>query len=260
MDGPIAPSAFAKELECDKTLDVLVDAALRVNPNVPRERRLRPPIIWTGFVRQDILQKKPSWARPEDPIPRGEFLGAAGHGRNRFYLSHLELVSDLPNANPSGGGAALRARPADRCEPWSSVDASVTADIARAARSAGVDANLAAVLVVERALIEAEFEVRNMEIRTARLDTRAEEAQVAMELAPPTADYLRALSAHGRNASKLSTTFKLPMRLTDRILNFGVDRLLRPEVLGSAVLWEKAAVLSGQTMSEWAFFTEASID
>lgn len=153
-------------------------------------------------------------------------------------------------------GAALHARPADRCEPWRSEDPSLITRIACAARTAELDTNLAAVLVVERMLIEAEFELLAEELGVGRLDAQAERAQVTMELGPVTADYLRALNPRGTRASATPATFRLPMRLTDRILRVGLRHLLRPEVLRSAISWERAAVLSGQTMSEWVLTVE----
>ena len=131
--------------------------------------------------------------------------------------------------------------------------------MAQAANSAGLDTNLAVVLIVERALIEAEYKLRTRNLSVERLDARAECAQVTMELTPATADYLRALNPRIANASPTPATFRLPMRLSDRILRLGGIRcLLKSEVLRSGTSWERAAVLSGQTMSEWALSIEGS--
>lgn len=174
-------------------------------------------------------------------------------------LARLTLLPDLPNSGPSADRGFLHARPADRCESWRLEDPGLTARIAQAAASAGLDTNLAVVLTVERALIEAEFNLDSMSAMLELLDDSAERTRVTMQLAPATAGYLRALKPRITNSSPTPTTFKLPMRLSDRILRLGFRSLVRPELLRSGASWERAAVLSGQTMSEWALTTELSL-
>jgi hypothetical protein len=165
----------------------------------------------------------------------------------------LTLVSSepLPTRDPERG--ILGARPSDRCEPWTPTDASLVADIRAVAGSTSIDANLAAVLIVERSLLNLELQSLSLPRVTSRLDAQAKEALVEMELTAASADYLRALTCSATATGAPAGALKLPMRLSDRILRFGLDQLVRPNLLKSAISWERASVLSGQTMSEWAF-------
>ncbi len=90
------------------------------------------------------------------------------------------------------------------------------------------------------------------------MNQRAQNAQVSMELSPASADYLRALSSRAAEPPEPLSTLRLPMRLSDRVLRFGLTDLLRVELLGSAIHWERASLLAGQTMSEWALSAAAA--
>lgn len=171
-------------------------------------------------------------------------------------MNRLELLPDLPSHGPSEECRSLYARPADRCEAWTPEDPGFIARIGTAAEAAGLDVNLAVVLIVERALIEVELNLSVLAIE--RLDRLAEQTTVTMELAPSTADYLRALNPRSANPLRLSKAFRLPMRLSDRTLRQGLESLMRPEVLQSGTKWERAAVVSGHTMTEWALKAEGS--
>lgn len=171
-------------------------------------------------------------------------------------MDHLTLVGDSPDIEPVRTSGVLRARPADRCEPWTPHRTSEVGPIAVAAAAAGLDTNLAAVLIVERRLIEVEFGLARRDLDLPRLDDAAAAAQVEMELSAASADYLRALRPRVGASSPAPASFRLPMRLGDRILRVGLERLLRPQVLESAVSWERASMLAGQTMSEWVLVSE----
>jgi hypothetical protein len=166
-------------------------------------------------------------------------------------MSHLKLVPTAQGIAPTEAAGVLHARPADRTETWTPRAASGK-ELARAAARVGLDPNLAAVLVVERALIEAEHGERHEGIDLPRLDSLAAAAQVNFELSGASADYLRALGRPAETPSPPLVAIRLPMRLGERVLRFGVDPLLRPEVLSSALGWERASVLAGLTMTEWA--------
>lgn len=146
------------------------------------------------------------------------------------------------------------ARPADRCEPWSVEDESDLRALAAAAARSGVLFGLAAVLVVERRLLAVELATQGLDAELARrLDAEAARVKVTFELSASLSAYLAALSGHGREAAgSVTRPLALPMRLTERIL----ARQLRPQfdaaLLPSALIWERAAVLEGRTMSEWA--------
>lgn len=168
--------------------------------------------------------------------------------------SRLTLVGDepVPAREPERG--VLRARPGDRCEPWTAKDASLLVDLHAVAVSARINHTLAAALIVERSLLEIELRDTSLPRVTARLDVRAANARVEMELTTASADYLRALTCSSAVTSAAPDgVLRLPMRLSDRILRFDLSQLVRTDLLESAISWERAAVLSGQTMSEWAF-------
>lgn len=166
-------------------------------------------------------------------------------------MSHLKLVPTAREIAPTDAAGVLHARPADRTETWTPEPPSGK-ELAQAAARVGVDPNLAAVLVVERALIEAEHGERCEVIDVPRLDSVAAVAQVNFELSGLSADYLRALGRPAGTPTPPLVTIRLPMRLRERVLRFGIDPLLRTEVLSSALGWERAAVLAGLTMTEWA--------
>jgi hypothetical protein len=175
-------------------------------------------------------------------------------------MGRLELVSELPLTPPSPASGVLHVRPADRSEPWIPEKPDLVNDLARVANVVGLDLNLSAVLIVERALIEAEFEVRRERLDSRRLDSIAATAAVTIELSAATADYLRALNRRTGDPSSSPTTLRMPMRLGERILRFGLEPLLRPELLTSALAWERASALAGQTMTEWALSNKSSRD
>lgn len=146
------------------------------------------------------------------------------------------------------------ARPADRCERWAIEEAPGLRALAGAAARDGVSFGLAAVLVVERRLLAVELAMHGLDAELGRrLDVEASRAKVKVELSDSLSAYLAALSGHGRDsAGSTPRSVALPMRLTERIL----ARQTRPEfdaaLLPSALMWERAAVLEGRTMSEWA--------
>jgi hypothetical protein len=145
------------------------------------------------------------------------------------------------------------ARPADRCEPWPITERAQVHALAIAAARYGVSLELAAVLVVERALLAGELAEHWRHELDDRLDAEALEARVAVELSEPLSAYLAALSGHTRvEARSLPRMLALPMRLTERILARQGQPQLDAALLTSALAWERAAVLEGRSMSEWA--------
>lgn len=144
-------------------------------------------------------------------------------------------------------------RPADRCEPWSIEEGPELRALAAAA-SGGVSFGLAAVLVVERRLLAVELATHGLDAELARrLDADAACAKVTVELSASLSAYLAALSGQDRDPAGSTPRFlALPMRLTERILALQVRPQFDAALLPSAVIWERAAVLEGRTMSEWA--------
>jgi hypothetical protein len=172
--------------------------------------------------------------------------------RNRLVL--IATDSDLTLAARS---TVFHARPADRCEPWPA-EPTVLTEIRKVAQTARIDPNLASVLIVERSLLDRELGALSTSRETHQMNQHAENAQVSMELSSASADYLRALSSHTTVPPEPLSTLRLPMRLSDRVLRFGLADLLRVELLGSAIRWERASLLTGQTMSEWALSAAAA--
>lgn len=146
------------------------------------------------------------------------------------------------------------ARPADRCEPWPVEDGPQLRSLAAAADVCGLSLELAAVLVVERALLAGELAEYGFDGLPRRLDAMAARAKVTVELAEPLSAYLAALSRRRPRgaAGSLPRLLAVPMRLTERILARPGRPQLDATLLRSALAWERAAVLEGRTMSEWA--------
>jgi len=163
----------------------------------------------------------------------------------------LALIASDPQLTPAARSTVFHARPADRCEPWPTEPEALT-EIRKAAQTARIDSNLATVLIVERSLLDREIDALSARCTAGQMNRHAGSAQVSIELSPASADYLRALSSRVVGPSSLHSTLRLPMRLSDRVLRFGLVELLRVELLNSAIRWERASLLAGQTMSEWA--------
>lgn len=149
-------------------------------------------------------------------------------------------------------------RPSDRFEGWSATEASVLR-VRAAARRASIPLTTALVIVVERALIGLELADRGLARHAAHLDAIASRTTVTKPLSDGLSEYLRALYDGGSaHEDALPSLVPIPMRLTERVLAVSVDELLRPDLLPSALVWERAAVACGLTMTEWA--TSALLD
>lgn len=145
-----------------------------------------------------------------------------------------------------------RARPSERFEPWPLAEETARL-LAEAAARHGLPPETAGPLLIERALLEEDFAARGLGAMTARLDEVAARAEVEIELSEAQSAYLQVLS---RGRAELAVAYPrllpVPMRLIERLGEEGVVKRLDPAPLGDALLWERAAVLSGRTMSEWA--------
>jgi len=101
--------------------------------------------------------------------------------------------------------------------------------------------------------IEEDFAARGLCAMTARLDVLAASAEVVIGLSEAQSAYLRVLSrGSAQQTGALPRLLPVPMRLIERIGQEGLVRRVDPALLETALLWERAAVLSGRTMSEWA--------
>lgn len=126
------------------------------------------------------------------------------------------------------------------------------------AASRGLHFDTAVAAVVERELLELEFAAWPHDA-AAWLDERARGARVEVELDAAASSYLAMLGACNADASKAARPFGgevsclLPGRLWTRLSAGGAP----PVVVGGcllddAIAWERAAVLAGFTMTEWA--------
>jgi hypothetical protein len=171
----------------------------------------------------------------------------------------LKLISTLDApASARKPRRRLRAptvRPTERHEPWS-ISGVVTADLAHAADEAGVAVAVAVAVVVERRLLLDLLPTPNQDAQW--LDRQAARARPHRELTDSSAAYLRAL-ANGSQPRAGATPaasglghVTMPARLSDRLLGAWPPKPdLRADELYPALSWERAAVLSGLTLTEW---------
>ena len=148
------------------------------------------------------------------------------------------------------------ARPADRCEPWP-LDEPAARSLARAAAELGIAFELAAVITVERSLLEDDIRTLHLDDPAATLEAKARAAVVTGELSEPLSAYLGSLDRSARGRAYPSNVLVLPMRLSERIGSCGPAFHLEASLLPSAIAWERASVLAGRTMTEWALLTLA---
>ncbi len=156
-----------------------------------------------------------------------------------------------PTARPGWGGPPPVARPGDRCEPWP-LDDRAAAPLARTAADLGVAFELAAVVTVERSLLAEDLETVGLSDATATLDVAARAATVTGELSEPATAYLLALDRSMSARPRPRNILVLPMRLTERVGLVAPESRLDAALLPSAIAWERAAVVAGRTMTEWA--------
>jgi hypothetical protein len=164
-----------------------------------------------------------------------------------------EETADAARRDPGIDAPTPTARPSERCEPWPVGDQHRLRSLAAAAAERGISLELAIGVVVERSLLADDLAARRLDEVAARLDAEAAHASVTIALSEPLSTYLCALTSHDRGASRsLPQLIALPMRLTERIGASGPAARLDATLLQSALSWERAAVLEGRTMSEWA--------
>jgi hypothetical protein len=166
------------------------------------------------------------------------------------------LAAAAPAAVPQPSAAARlphRGRPSDRLERWSSGPARLE-ELERQARALGLSPVTAGCLLVEAALIVRELGAQAEPVYVL-LDKTAAGAGAAQQLSDASALHLRAPGGNqaGDEQPVPHGELQLPARLTDRILRAGgVDGLLAVDGLERARRWEIAALLEGQSMSEWS--------
>ncbi len=155
------------------------------------------------------------------------------------------------DARPGWDAPPPVARPADRCEPWP-LDDRAAAPLARAAADLGIAFELAAVVTVERSLLRDELRALGLGDAPPALDTAARAATVTGELSEPLSAYLCALDRSMQGRAHPRNVLVLPMRLTERMGSVAPALRLDVALFPSAIAWERAAVVAGLTMTEWA--------
>jgi hypothetical protein len=162
-------------------------------------------------------------------------------------------VIDGGRIDASGVPEPPLTRPGDRLEGWPATRAVVLRMHAAAERSS-VASPTAFAIVVERALIERDLEQRGLAQRAGDLDAIAVRATVKTPISDGLSEYLRVLYDHRAEVGAPPPLVPIPMRLTERISAAVLDELLNPDLFPSALRWERAAAVSGLTMTEWAAF------
>ena len=151
-----------------------------------------------------------------------------------------------------------RGRPFDRTERWW-LSSSAAAALAVQAAAHGLSVDTAGALLAERGLVVAEL--THLPDVLARLEAHAAAAVPDRELSDASACYLRTLTTARRTASPIGphmgpdALVRLPARLTDRIKFSGAVEPLLDGDLAQGRRFEVAAVLAGQTMTDWALRT-----
>lgn len=148
-------------------------------------------------------------------------------------------------------GLSVLHRPGELIEPVA-VDASTTQRINDLASSAQIPAPMAFGLVVELHLALSDLQRYGASGYVAVLDKLATQARPARSMSARTGDYLRVLNSGRRDAPGSRSPLGLPARIARRasadLLCAAVDGADLPR----ARAWERAAVIEGRTLTEWA--------
>lgn len=154
----------------------------------------------------------------------------------------------------------LTRRPGDHLELHSFARSEPLTAIRAAAQRRDLDSETGLVLVIERSLIGAELNESGGEELVAELDRESFDAQAKLELWSAHGSYLHHLLGlrpgtpvgHPLGSQRVA----LPVRLADRFSEEDFELIGDPDTeLDAAVAWEIAALLAGETMSEWAYRT-----
>jgi len=146
------------------------------------------------------------------------------------------------------------ARPSDRLEPWLLETSPPLIAFADAAFQRGLPFQTAAGVALERHLIGEALSRIGLARLVDDLDAKAQVATVECELSDGLAAYVRVLSSRGRDLERTPPRIvALPMRLSERLgAGDSIAEGFEPQLLNSALAWERAAALRGLTMTEWA--------
>jgi hypothetical protein len=167
----------------------------------------------------------------------------------RTATPHLRLHVTEPGPWPSGWHR-LASTPA------------LQAFLATAA-TAGIGTGQAVELAVERGLVLLDGQGLGLDVERIRstLNRAARGARVTGGLGAKAAGHLWALSGEHRAVgvpSEDGLTLELPERLLTRLRPGILPDCLTSRAVAEMVAWERAAVLEGRSMSEWAALTLAA--
>jgi hypothetical protein len=126
--------------------------------------------------------------------------------------------------------------------------------LAEKAVASGVEFPIAVSATVERSLARLDLSDAGLRV-VAALDERARGARAQREIAGALSVYLRQIAGGARvERGRVGEPIPLPARVTGRlaVTNASDPALLLEGELDQALAWERAAVLSGRTISEWA--------
>lgn len=174
----------------------------------------------------------------------------------RLVLASSESTRSEPLERRRFDGPPPLARPSDRLEPWllEIETGSPLIAFADAAFRHGVPFQTAVSITVERQFIAEVLLRHGLSRLSDDLDRKAQAATIERELSDGLAAYVRVLSSHARDLERTPPrVVALPMRLSER-LGGGESIITRldPQLLNSALAWERAAAICGLTMTEWA--------
>lgn len=143
-------------------------------------------------------------------------------------------------------------RPGELLEPFH-LPAQAGERLSAAAARAGISADIAATVLVERSLVAADLKRLNLTAPTPRL----EELRPTRRLTAAEGDYLRLLTlgkARGRSVVPEPASATVPVRLISRapeVLGAAIESATLVTDLHEALSWEVAALLAGRTLGEW---------
>lgn len=171
----------------------------------------------------------------------------------------LELVTSNETQDPRPREprqlTAPTTRPTERHEPWSLEEVDVR-DLATESRRLEIDLGVACSVVIERRDLIATVADDAL---VHWLNDRAWIARPVIALSAPSSAYLRSLNgnmlARGRSRRQVELDrVAMPARLNDRLMNlWPPSPELKAIELEPALQWERASVMAGLTMTEWAF-------
>lgn len=170
---------------------------------------------------------------------------AEAAGRRALRLLRSDPLPPVPRGTDLLN-ASIPRRPGELHESLTLSDRTAR-DLAIRAAGAGVSVDVACSLVLEAGLL--------LERRPDLGDLPADTDPPVIALPEASARYLRSLTVARKPSHRTPSRQRnvaVPIRLLPRLAACDVERTIWAVDLELAISWEIAAVLAGQTMSEWA--------